>query len=69
MNYYPSHSQKLLASKNEDLQKIAKVFSISFLHKMKFARLTFAKFRDSGHSRKFLPAKVSAFKVLTYYVK
>ena len=30
---------------------------------MKFAKLNFAKFRDFGDSRKFLPAKVSAFKV------
>ena len=31
---------------------------------MKFAKLKFAKFRDLGASRKFLPAKVSAFKVV-----
>ena len=30
---------------------------------MKFAILNFAKFRDFGDLRKFLPAKVSAFKV------
>jgi len=31
---------------------------------MKFAKVKFAKFRDFGDSRKFLPAKVSAFKVV-----
>ena len=63
---FPSHSRKLLPSKNEDFYKIAKVFSVNFLHRMKFAKLKFAKFRDFGDSRKFLPAKVSAFKVRTY---
>ena len=60
---FPSHSRKLLPSKNEDFHKIAKVFSVNFLHRMKFAKLKFAKFRDFGDPRKFLPAKVYAFKV------
>ena len=62
--YYSSHSRKLLASKNKDFLKIAKVFSVNFLHDMKFAKLKFAKFRNFGDSQKFLPAKVSAFKVI-----
>ena len=49
--------------KKWDLKWIVKVFFVNFLHKMKFAKLKFAKFRDFGDSRKFLPAKVSAFKV------
>ena len=60
---FPSHLQNLLPSKNEDFQKIEKIVSVNFLHKMKFAKHKFAKFRDFGDSRKFLPAKVSAFKV------
>ena len=44
--------------------KKSKVFSVNFLHKMKFAKLRFAKSRDFGDSRKFLPAKVSVSKVV-----
>ena len=47
---FQSHSRKLLPSKKYNVQKIAKVFSVNFLHKMKFVKLKFTKFRDFGDS-------------------
>ena len=42
-------------------------FSVNFLYKVKFEIPRFAKFRDFGDSRKFLPAKVSAFWSSPFY--
>ena len=51
-----NHSRKLLPSKNQDFEK---VFSVNFLHKMKFAKLKSANLetRESFFPRKFLPLK------------
>ena len=45
--------------------EFAKVLSVKYLLKEEFAKLKFAKFRDFLISRNFLPAKLSALKVLT----
>ena len=56
---------KVISIKNKDFQKIAKVFSVNFVQKVKFAKLKSAKFREFSVSRNFLFAKLSALKVAT----
>ena len=53
---FPSHSRKLLLLKLN--------IHVNFLQKVKIAKLKSAKFRDFLVSRKFLPAKVFALKVI-----
>ena len=55
---------KVIVFGNEDFEEFAKVFSVVFVQEFKIAKVKIAKFRDFSVSRKFLPAKVSALKVM-----